>query len=81
MISERMAHDIWCLLACYYSRGNVRRLARKIAKRTKYPELKRFCDNLQTAKDLQLGFTRLEEAWLMWYTRGDSNETDRKDPL
>ena len=69
MISERMAHDIWCLLACYYSRGNVRRLARKIAKRTKYPELEQFCDNLQTAKDLQLGFTRLEEAWLMWYNR------------
>ena len=69
MISERMAHDIWCLLACYYSRGNVRRLARKIAKRTKYPELKQFCKNLQTAKDLQLGFTRLEEAWLMWYNR------------
>ena len=69
MISERMAHDIWCLLACYYSRGNVRRLARKIAKRTKYPELEQFCYNLQTAEDLQLGFTRLEEAWLMWYNR------------
>lgn len=69
MISERMAHDIWCLLTCYYSRGNVRRLARKIAKRTKYPELKQFCDNLQTSQDLQLGFTRLEEAWLMWYNR------------
>ena len=44
-------------------------MARKIAKRTKYPELEQFCDNLQTAEDLQLGFTRLEEAWLMWYNR------------
>lgn len=67
MISERMAHDIWCLLACYYSKGNVQRLARKIAKRTKYPELKAFCDNLQTATDMHTGFIRLEEAWQMWY--------------
>lgn len=67
MISERMARDIWCLLVCYYSGGNVRRLARKIAKRTKYPELKLFCDNLQTATDMQAGFTRLEEAWQLWH--------------
>lgn len=67
MISERMAHDIWCLLACYYSGGNVRRVARKIAKCTKYPELKVFCDNLQTATSLHTGFIRLEEAWQMWY--------------
>ena len=67
MISERMAHDIWCLLACYYSKGNVRRVARKIAKRTKYPELKQFCNNLQTATDMRTGFIRLEEAWQMWY--------------
>lgn len=67
MISERMAHDIWCLLACYYSGGNVCRVARKIAKRTKYPELKLFCDNLQAATNMQAGFDRLEEAWHMWY--------------
>lgn len=66
---ERMMHDIWCLLYLYYTGGNYRRAARKIAKRTKFPSLKDFCNNLQTCEEVAMGFARLEEAWDMWMER------------
>ena len=62
---DRGLHDIWCLLYLYYTGGDYRRKARKIAKYTKMAPLKDFCINVQTAEHVHTAFLRLEEAWLM----------------